>query len=124
MVDILLDASGDLDITGSKLKLCPTLEQEVRQKIHIVLNINKGEWDYNLSFGTPWLENDTNKFSILGKVPVTVFNSEIKKQILSVSGVKELVSYDLQFDHSTRQGVVNVVIKTVQGTAFNLSEPF
>lgn len=115
-MDFLLDSNLDLVLNDDKaLSLCDKKEQLVKQRVMLVLNTNKGEWEYDISFGTPWLENDYNKDSILGKVPITVFNAEIQKQILSREGVQELLTFNTEFNNLTRSVSVNTSFSTDSG---------
>lgn len=122
-MDILLTKEGDIDLGDNfTMKLCSLEQDLVRQRIFITLKVNKGEWLYDLEYGTPWLENEYNNFSILGKVPITVFNSEIRQQILSREGVAEILTFDTTFDRQTREAITTASVKSTTGEIIRITE--
>ena len=122
-MDILLTKEGDIDLGGNfTMKLCSLEQDLVRQRIFITLKVNKGEWLYDLEYGTPWLENEYNNFSILGKVPLAVFNSEIRQQILSREGVAEILSYETVFNRETREATTTASVKSDSGEIIRITE--
>ena len=122
-MDVKLTQEGDIDLGDNyTMKLCTRKEELVRQRIYITLRVNRGEWQYDTNFGTPWLTNQYNNFSILGKVPVTVFDSEIRQQILSREGVVKLLEYETIHDRQTRQAKTKAKVLSESGEIITISD--
>lgn len=93
-VDLLLDGSGDLDLTNGQLRLTPDLQTVIRQKVQITLRAFKGEYFANINFGVPYLENDNNPVQLLGdRISKDIFDTYMREAILSVPGVVSLTEY-------------------------------
>ena len=115
-MDIKLTDSGDIDLGDNyTMKLCSLKQDLVKQRIIITLGVNKGSYDYDITYGTPWLVNDYNPFSLLSKVPVVVYDGEIKQQILSREGVKSIKSYTTTVDKNTRKASTKITVETESG---------
>ncbi len=118
LVDLYLDpATGDLDLTNSRVRLTQNIEEAVRQKLEITLRTFRGELFSNINFGVPYLENEDNPVQLFGEASQIVFDTEIKSQILSVEGVVDILSYnsflspidgilDINFKATTESGEV------------------
>jgi hypothetical protein len=121
-MDIKLNDSGDIDLGDNyTMKLCDKEEQLVKQRILITLGVNKGSYDFDINYGTPWVANDNNKVTILGKVPKVVYDGVIKQQIVSREGVKSLKSYNTVIDPTTRTATTKVEVETISGDIVTVS---
>jgi hypothetical protein len=121
-MDIKLNDSGDIDLGDNyTMKLCDREEQLVKQRILITLGVNKGDYDFDITFGTPWLENENNSFSLLSKVPLVVYDGIIKQQVISREGVKSIKSYSTTLNPATRQGSTAIEVETISGDIVTVS---
>lgn len=121
-MDIKLTTSGDIDLGDNyTITLCDTEEQLVRQRIMITFGVNRGEWDYDLDYGVPWLENDSNKISILSKVPKAVFDGYIKQAILTREGVESILEYNSTPDPKTRVITTTVKVLSTSGEIITIT---
>lgn len=121
-MDIKLKDNGDIDLGDNyTIKLCDTEQQLTKQRIMITLGVNRGEWEYDLEYGTPWLENNYNKISILSKVPKTIFDSYIQQSILSREGVKSIVSYNSTVNSKTRLIETTVQVESTSGEIITIT---
>ncbi len=121
-MEFQLTDEGDLDLhEGSTVHLCHTKQHMIYQKIKDSFRVNKGSWPYDLDYGTPWVENPNNNLGILNKVPVAIFNSEIKKSISKIDGVKEILSFETAMNRETRVVQVKVSVMIDNGEILNVS---
>ena len=121
-MDIKLNADGDIDLGDNyTMKLCSLKQDLVRQRIQITLGVNRGSYDYDLGYGTPWLTNQYNNFSILGKIPKVVFDGELKQQILTREGVKSIVSFDTTVNPNTRIATTTAEVEIDSGEIVTIS---
>ena len=104
MMDILLDASGDLCISESgDLKL----EDSVAQKIRIRLLWFEGEWRWDTEEGIPYFEN------LFVKNPDTDhFESLVRERIFEVEEVTEVKEVSVTYDRKTRDAVIRYTALT------------
>ena len=104
MMDILLDASGDLCISESgDLKL----EDSVAQKIRIRLLWFEGEWRWDVEEGLPYFEN------LFVKNPDTDhFESLVRERIFEVEEVTEVKEVSVTYDRKTRDAVIRYTALT------------
>lgn len=121
MVDILLNAAGDLDLSGNTLKLTPTIEDNTRQRILITLSTNRGEWEFNILFGVPYLSNANNPTQLLGKVPKSFLDAAITEAILSKEDITSLNSYSSVLDKVTGVLTIEANATTNTGEIVNIS---
>lgn len=97
MIDIKLDSNHDIFFKDFDLVLCAGAEQ-VRQQLEIKLKLWVGEWFLDTEFGTPYLQ------SILGKqLTLSGAIAAIKKSILEVSGVTQIIEFNFDFDNINRK---------------------
>jgi hypothetical protein len=121
-MDIKLNADGDIDLGDNyTMKLCSLKQDLVRQRIQITFGVNRGSYDYDLGYGTPWLTNQYNNFSILGKIPKVVFDGELKQQILTREGVKSIVSFDTTENPNTRIATTTAEVEIDSGEIVTIS---
>lgn len=110
MSDLKIDESlGDIQIIDGDLVFIDTKEDLAIQAVRITFRTFRGEWFRNLLFGVPWTTNNNNAISLLGKTSKIVFDSYIKKAILSNEEVVSIISYESVKDPSS--GVVTVSAK-------------
>ena len=109
MLDIALDALHDLDTSTLDLKLVDSAEQ-VRQQLIIKLRLWRGEWFLDTEFGTPYIQQ------ILGKqLTLSGALAALRKSILEVSGVRQILSFEYSFSNSTRKLSVSFTADTPYG---------
>lgn len=97
-MDILLDENGDAVFENGG---CPVTQNDVdvvAQRLKILLQTFKEEWQYNLDYGIPYYQR------ILAKKNITKAGVDriFQEKILQERGVKELVSFSSEFNNSTR----------------------
>lgn len=96
MLDIALSSNHDLDTSPLDLKLVDNAEQ-VRQQLLIKLKLWRGEWFLDTEFGTPYIQQ------ILGKqLTLSGALAALRKSILEVEGVRQIVSFSYKFNNQTR----------------------
>lgn len=109
MLDIALTTDHDLDTSALDLTLVSHAEQ-VRQQLLIKLKLWKGEWFLDTEFGTPYLQ------SILGKqLTLSGALAALRKSILEVAGVRQIQTFNYNFQHSTRKLTVEFTVDTPYG---------
>jgi len=109
MLDIALTTSHDLDTGLLDLKLVDQAEQ-VRQQLVIKLKLWRGEWFLDTEFGTPYLQQ------ILGKqLTLSGALAALRKSILEVEGVRQILSFSYSFSNSTRKLTVDFTADTPYG---------
>ena len=109
MLDIALSSDHDIDVSALDLRLVSDAEQ-VRQQLLIKLKLWRGEWFLDTEFGTPYLQ------SILGKqLTLSGAIAALRKSILEVEGVRQIVSFSYKFSNSTRLLQVEFTADTPYG---------
>lgn len=109
MIDIALSSNHDLDTSSLDLKLVDKAEQ-VRQQLLIKLKLWRGEWFLDTEFGTPYLQQ------ILGKqLTLSGALAALRKSILEVEGVRQILSFSYSFSKSTRKLTVDFTADTPYG---------
>ena len=109
MLDIALSSNHDLDTSSLDLKLVDKAEQ-VRQQLLIKLKLWQGEWFLDTEFGTPYLQQ------ILGKqLTLSGALAALRKSILEVEGVRQILSFSYKFNNSTRKLEVEFTAETPYG---------
>ena len=109
MLDIALTTSHDLDTSSLDLKLVDQAEQ-VRRQLVIKLKLWRGEWFLDTEFGTPYLQQ------ILGKqLTLSGALAALRKSILEVEGVRQILSFSYSFSDSTRKLTVDFTADTPYG---------
>jgi hypothetical protein len=107
---LLLDADGDLVIT-SDLQWTYGIDAVV-QSCRIALQMFQGEWFLDLDAGIPYWDQ------ILGQKPdiaIAVARDEFRRELLSVSGVLEVVRLEVTFDGPSRALTVTWQVRTALG---------
>lgn len=109
MIDIKLDENGDLVVENGDAVLI-TESEEVAQALTIHLKTIAAEWLLDVGIGVDYF----------GKIyPIEVPKTEkelfLKKEILSVVGVKNILSFSFEIDIVTKVAVVNFEATTDYG---------
>lgn len=116
-IDILLDSTGDIDLTAGDLQFSRGLPG-VAQGCRIAVQLFRGEWFVDLDAGVPWMPNDTvsTEQAILGqRFNETKARVAIRDALLAVPGVLGLAQLLIAFDTSTRAMSVTWRARTVFG---------
>ena len=109
MLDIALDNSHDVKTGNLDIVLVDKAEQ-VRQQLLIKLKLWRGEWFLDTEFGTPYLQQ------ILGKqLTLSGALAALRKSILEVEGVRQILSFSYKFNNSTRKLEVEFTADTPYG---------
>tara|TARA_Y100001956_G_scaffold73300_1_gene79380 strand:- start:317 stop:676 length:360 start_codon:yes stop_codon:yes gene_type:complete len=111
MSDIYYDpVSGDIDITGNKVRLTTSNIEEVRQKVEIRLRTFKEEWFMNVEAGLPYFQ------IILQKgVSKNYIDAQVKSVTLKTNGVIGIESFNSEIDNRTRTYIANMRLTTSEG---------
>lgn len=116
-IDILLDQSGDIDLTNNTMRLTSTIEELARQKVLITLSTFKGEWVFNILEGVPYLANDNNLVQLLGagERNKTLLDLEVRKAINEKEEILSVTSFSSTLNKQSRQYSVTFTAITEQG---------
>lgn len=109
MLDIALDSLHDIKTSNLDIALVDRAEQ-VRQQILIKLKLWTGEWFLDTEFGTPYLQRILGKQLTLSGAVVA-----IRKSIMEVSGVRQIVELSYKFDNAARKLNVTFTADTAYG---------
>lgn len=124
LVDIFLDPlTGDLSLVDSQMRLTANIEECVRQKVEITLRTFKGEWDFNILFGVPYLENDNNPTQLLGKTSKAFFDITIKTTIESVEGIVQVLDFESTLTQPEGLLTINFKATTESGEVLDPTSP-
>jgi len=97
MGDLELDSAHDLNIKNLDFNILDKAES-IRQQLLIKLKLWKGEWFLDTDFGTPYIQE------ILGKqLTLSGAIAAIRKSILEVGGVRQILSFSYSFNNSNRK---------------------
>jgi hypothetical protein len=116
MTDIFLDETGDLAIDANELVLVSAAD-EVAQRLRCRLRSFLGDWFLNVTQGVPYRDEVFAKRNAPSRV-----EAAIKKEILTTSGVQELLEYTQVLDGSTRRMTVDFKVRATDGTIVEFSE--
>lgn len=116
MLDLKLDASGDLAIEGGDARIVSGVD-EIAQSLRIRLRLFKGEWFLNNELGTDYYGR------ILLKNPdLAVVAAELQAVILGTVGVTRLTEYSQAFNTAARGLAVTFTVETESGDLLTVSE--
>lgn len=113
MSDILLQNTGDIDLTEGRLSLITTEQELTRQRLLITLRTYKGEWYLDLSLGIPYFQRILRRGS--KTVADTIFKSAINADdnVLSINSFSSTLNsagvYSLAFQVTTTSGEIVTV---------------
>lgn len=105
----LKTTSGDLAIEGNALVLVTGID-EVRQRVEQRLQMNKNEWFLDTTAGLPWFADIFAKGQ-----SQNVIEALIKAEIIATPGVKELNSFEMTVDKTTRAAQITATIRGTEG---------
>jgi hypothetical protein len=115
MSDFLLDPeTHDLVFTAGKLTVVRG-PQGRAQRIRIALRHVRGEWFLDQNAGTDHFGK------ILGKSTDLSRRAEVRRRVLSVPGVREIESIELQVDPKTR--ALSGIVRALDVTGASLEVP-
>lgn len=107
-MDILLNADGDLHISGSG---DIAIGNSIVQKVRIKLLWFAGEWKWDKDEGMPYLDE------LLVKNPNTdYFESLIRQKIFEIDEITEVKDVSVSYDRKQRSARVRFVAMTDQET--------
>ena len=113
--DILLDSSGDLDISSGTLQLTTTKNQLATQQIRNTLSTYRGEWVFDTDFGVPYLANDNNDIQIVSVGGEYIADYYIREAILSADHVERITKYEAVQDRLRGSYDVAYTVITTEG---------
>lgn len=117
MSDLLLDnETWDLSVVDGDLVFITDKATLARQAVAMTLKAYKGEWIFDIGYGTPWLENDNNDIQMLGKMSKTMFDSYARGAILSNPEIISIVSYQSTKDPLSGKVQVTATLEIEEGT--------
>jgi len=108
MIDLKLDASGDLEISpAGDISATESIVQAVRIRLLWFFD----EWRLGPAFGFPYFEN------LFVKNPNEVkLRHLIRETVMSVEGVTEVKEISFQQERSTRQTAISIIFSTDEDT--------
>lgn len=109
--ELLLDDAGDLSLVDGKLSLIDGSEA-LAQRLRCRLQLFRGEWFLDDSWGLPWFQSILRKTSDLVAV-----RSLLRAAIASIPGVKQVTRVKLSRTTSTRKLSVQAQVQSDAGTA-------
>jgi hypothetical protein len=129
MADLKLTLdTHDLDLTNLQVSLTDDTDGEtLAQRLKLNLLTNTGEWIFNQSdsFGVPYLRSSIDQTQIFiltdGVKDIGIIDGILREKILSVPGVKQLVSFTSSVDKTTRTYSFDFSVVDDKGDYVNLS---
>lgn len=109
MIDLKLDANGDIAFENSDLVLVKDAD-EVAQQLRIKLRFILGECAFNSTLGIDYFNQ-----VFVGNPNISVVEAMLKKAILSVDGINNLISFALSYDRKIRTLNVAFSCDTIYG---------
>lgn len=115
-MDIQVDNSGELVFANGDLVLLDGTDA-IAQNLRIALRMFKGEWFLNVDEGVPYIQN------IFIKAPrISVITVLLRKAILSVAGVEEIKTFDVQVDAAARSLSVTFDARLADGGTLTFTD--
>ncbi len=127
MADLRLTTdTHDLDLTNLQVSLTDDTDGEsLAQRLKINLLANLGEWVFNENLGVPYLRSSIDQTQIFiltdGVKDIGIIDGILREKILSVPGVKQLVSFTSSIDKTTRTYSFEFSVVDDKGDYVNLS---
>ena len=117
-MDLALDATGDLDLTGNELNLVDG-DDAIVQHCALRLRFVRGEFFLDDEIGTPYFER------ILVKNPdLVVVRSVLRRVVLGTPGIESVANFTLTFDRSTRRAELSFEAQKADGTVLTFDQEF
>ena len=106
LLDLALDADGDLDFTSTDVKTIVGADG-VKQLLEIALQTFQGEWFFDEEIGVPYFQD------LLGqKFSESKFRAGIRSQVLATPFVTEIVRFEVLHNNSTRETFASLKVKS------------
>lgn len=110
------DSAGGY-VLGRSNAILPTGTDATVLLIEEALDLIKGEWFMDKTAGVAWLDSgDGNPAVLGGAADPVLLESEVKRTVLSVTGVSAILAFDMTFDHDTRRAQVAMTIADFYGS--------
>ena len=108
-----LDASNDYTMGAlSRLRDADAVAQLIVTKLRLAW----GDWFLNPTAGVSWYDLGDGNQAIMGGLADQAFaEAELKRVILSTTGVSSLMAFNLKLDHETRRATVSATVITLYG---------
>jgi hypothetical protein len=94
--DLALTGGGDLEITGGRLRVA-TGTEALSQRIRTRLRLVRGDWFLDLTQGVPY-----HDFVLRKRSSPAVQREVVRRALVTLRGVREVVSLDVDLDRRTR----------------------
>ena len=117
-MDLLLDDTGDLDLSEDGLQLVDG-NDAIEQHLLIRLRLVKGEWFLDERVGTPYYSRVLIKNPDLEAVRLV-----FRRVILTTPGILSLSSFSLTLDTTTRVASLSFTATKDDGATFVFAEEF
>lgn len=104
-----LDKNNDMTFGSGNLNFYENQIEGVAQNIYTALSLWLGEWFLDTTAGTDWAGK------CLGKNTLRSAETEIRRAILSVDGVNEILSLSTTIDPTLRKVTIDTNINTLYG---------
>lgn len=121
-VDYLLDDNGDIALVNGSIVLTDTIEQSSKQQTLISLNTFKGEWAFNILAGIPWIKNENNNVSVLGKGTKELLDSLVQQDILDRENIVRILFYESILDKPNRKLSLSFTAETEEGSTITIND--
>ncbi|NQY74323.1 MAG: hypothetical protein HRT90_06120 [Candidatus Margulisbacteria bacterium] len=107
-MDILLDSNNEVVFKNNDLVLVEGI-QETKQRIIQRLQLFRGEWFLDRSRGIPYFQDILKKGN-----QVSAISAIFKTEILSVTGVIELLKFEMDYEAKQRELTITVSVRSVE----------
>lgn len=103
MTDLLLNADGDVVLTGGELELVSGVA-DVVQRVRCRLDLLKGSWPLDVTLGIPWLDE------VLGRPrQKAAIDSILRLALARTPGVLRVERLDSTLDRATRHYEATII---------------
>lgn len=106
MSDFALTGEGELEITAGNLRAV-TGTEALAQRLRVRLQLFRGDWFLDVLQGVPY-----HDFVLRKRTSPAVRREVFRRAIVTMRGVRELVSLDVQLDPATRTLAVTGEVRT------------
>lgn len=122
-MDLLLDSSGDLDISTGTILTC-TDGEEAAQRIGMAIDLNLGEFFTHVNYGLPWIENQEETFAenirffLGGDFPASATANYIATTLdeyITSLGIVDTLESSYTYDSETREFTYEYTVVTKAG---------
>lgn len=114
-MDFKYDSNGDIALSSTGvMSLEDKIEGLTRSRLNIRLQMNKGEWKFNIDFGLPWVTPNLNP-QLAGKVDKQYIDSVLRKAILELPEITNIITFESTLDRFNRFHTLQIEARTVSG---------